>query len=167
MNGSLYDPYEQELISATERNRARSSALRGKPLTSTPSSGVEMPKPGQTGAYDQEQFAPQDVGLTPSSAPPAQADYRSQALRLMKEAMELGEPREEDTQRLVNFAKEREATANRNLVAGMILQTMGGSAFAPAGEMIMRRALASQEPLKFAGGMIEGGQYIADPEAGR
>src|SRR5262245_57371318 len=101
MNGeSIYgDPFETALLTATEQGRARSAALRKTPLISTPTHGVESPQPG---AFDQGQYAPQDVGLEPQTQTqpqqptPATPDYRGMALKAMQDASSAGEPTEEE-----------------------------------------------------------------------
>src|SRR5215813_10400925 len=130
MNGneSMYgDPYETALLEATERNAARSAALRKAPRTplATPSHGVEDPGPGATGAFDMGQYAPQDVGLpaavaTPAPRPQGAPDYRAQALRLMEQAASAGEPTEED-----------KGESNRRLMLALTMGTMGGESFQP------------------------------------
>src|SRR5262245_54282602 len=150
MNGeSIYgDPFETALLTATEQGRARSAALRKTPLISTPTHGVESPQP--------------QPGADPRAAP----DYRGKALELMQQASDLGEPREEDTRKLADYARQRHEGSNRDLLLGIALSSMGGESFAPAGGHILRRALAAAEPMKLGHGVIEGGQFVADPEAG-
>lgn len=142
------------------RQRAVSRNVRAGPansLTTMPTSGPDQGGPGGygPGAFDQGQYAPQDVGLpsrtawgaspTPTPAAPAApaapaqrgaGDYRSQAYKLLEQAAGAGEPSDADRE-----------TSNKRLMLGMTLQAMGGESLSPLGGVVFKQALGDPEAM--------------------
>lgn len=104
---------------------ARSSALARRPPISMPSSGVEVPKPGEP-------------------------DLRTAGAVYTEIARRMGMPPE--TGPLIAQAKQREEQSRQDLLAGLALSLKGGSSLQPLGGHVFQQALKTQGPQEIPGG---------------
>jgi hypothetical protein len=148
MDTSDLQLFDEDLDTPFMKQQVMANAVRRRSPVSTPSSAVETPLP--------------QPGANPN-APMQSGDYRDQAFALLKQASE-STPDQADVNALREHALARDEDAKRQLLAGMALSMKGGQSLAPLGESMLRSALAAGAPEKFGGGLVAGGQFIADPE---
>jgi hypothetical protein len=104
------------------------------------------------------------VRKQPALTMPSQGPGLSRSEQLMQQLSERMAQRPDETT-LIEQAGRREASADQQFKLGMLMSTLGGQAFQPAGEHILRRALESQKPMDIPGGWgtVEGGKVVWNP----
>jgi hypothetical protein len=106
-----------------------------------------------------------NVVATPASVLPMAMDsYRSQANNLSDRAFKLMDS-PMDYSGLQQFARQRGQQGDAAMLNAMAAQ-FAGESFAPLQEQLLKKASASRDPIKMAGGLITpDGGFVKDPEA--